>query len=76
MAAGGGVSANQVAQARARAQALQLEKVSVASERKAAGLPTLTDDIAPGTFARWLDLLDKLDKQLEASRAPFEDAVQ
>jgi hypothetical protein len=56
----------------ASAATLQAEK-SVASERKAAGLPTLTDGIAPGTFSRWLELLDRLEADLEASRAPFED---
>jgi len=67
------VSANQLQQARARAATLQAEKVSVASARKQAGLPTLSDGIAPGTFSRWLELLDRLEADLEASRAPFED---
>lgn len=68
------VSANQLARARARAQALTLEKVSVASARKAAKLPTLTEDIAPGTFGRWLELLDRLEADLEESKAPFREA--
>jgi hypothetical protein len=72
--AAGPVSANQLVRARERAQALQLAKVSVASARKAAGLPTLTEGIAPGTFARWLELLDQLEADLEAMRSPFEDA--
>ena len=75
VAAGDGISPNRLTQARARARALQLEKVSVASARKEAGLPTLTDGIAPGTFDRWLELLDRLEADLEASRAPFEDVV-
>lgn len=70
------VSANQLQQARDRAATLQAERVSVASARKAAGLPTLTPDIAPGTFSRWLELLDRLEVELEASRAGIVRAMQ
>jgi hypothetical protein len=71
VAAGGEVSKVAVQNARARAAALQAERISVAEARKVAKLPTLTEGIAPGTFDRWLELLDELEANLAASRAPL-----
>ncbi len=55
----------------AKSKALRADKISVADERDKRKLPLLNDALSAGDAVRWETMLDELERDLKASKAPF-----